>query len=66
LALMHQIWLDVVKDPSLAGAHHYHVVGLALEELRRELNGEQRAELLRRLEGEVHRPDDGSPPKSLD
>ena len=64
LALMHQIWLDVVKDPSLAGAHHYHVVGLALEELRRELNSEQRAELLRRLEEEVHRPEDGSPPKS--
>ncbi|MGB9071466.1 MAG: APC family permease [Terriglobales bacterium] len=64
LALMHQIWLDVVRDPSLAGAHHYHVVGLALEELRRELSSEKRAELLRRLEGEVHRPEDGSPPKS--
>jgi len=54
LDLMHQVWLDITSDPKYAGAHHYHVVALALEELRRELNGEQRAELLAKLLDEMH------------
>jgi hypothetical protein len=62
IALMHQIWLEVVKDPKLAGAHHYHVVALALEELKRELSSEKRAELMNQLEQEVQRSPDKSPP----
>jgi len=62
LALMHQIWLDVVRNPQLAGAHHYHVVGLALEELQQELRSDKRDELLQRIEREVHRSHDDSPP----
>ena len=64
LALMHQIWLEVVRNPSLAGAHHYHVVGLALQELLEELRSDKRAELLKRIEQEVHQSEDGTPPDS--
>jgi nucleotide-binding universal stress UspA family protein len=55
LALMHQVWLDITSDPKYAGTHHYHIVALALEELRRELDSDQRAELLAKLLDEMHR-----------
>jgi len=56
LELMHRVWLDVTSDPRYAGAHHYHIVALALEELQRELKGDdQRAELLAKLLDEMQR-----------
>jgi amino acid transporter len=57
IELMHQVWLDITSDPKYCGAHHYHVVALALEELRRELNSDQRAEILAKLLDEMHRND---------
>src|SRR5246127_1487826 len=54
--LMHRLWLNITADPRFAGAHHYHVVALALEELQRELSTEQRAELLQKLQEEMNRP----------
>jgi amino acid transporter len=54
--LMHRLWLDITTDPRFSGAHHYHVVALALEELQRELSTEQRAELLQKLFDEMNRP----------
>ncbi|HZW81470.1 MAG TPA: APC family permease [Candidatus Deferrimicrobiaceae bacterium] len=54
--LMHKLWLDITTDPNYAGAHHYHIVALALEELQRELGTEQRAQLLQKLQEEMHRP----------
>jgi amino acid transporter len=54
--LMHRLWLDITTDPRFAGAHHYHVVALALEELQRELSTEQRAQLLQKLFDEMNRP----------
>jgi amino acid transporter len=54
--LMHKLWLDITKDPRFAGAHHYHIVALALEELKRELSTEQRAQLLQKLQEEMNRP----------
>jgi amino acid transporter len=54
--LMHKLWLDITTDPNYAGAHHYHIVALALEELQRELGTEQRAQLLQKLQDEMHRP----------
>src|SRR6202453_4580355 len=51
--LMHKLWLDITTDPKYAGAHHYHIVALALEELRRELSTEQRTELLQKLQEEI-------------
>jgi hypothetical protein len=66
IELMHQVWLDITSDPKYCGAHHYHVVALALEELRRELNSDQRAEVLAKLLDEMHRNDalrgDSKPP----
>jgi len=56
LELMHCVWLDVTSDPRFAGAHHYHIVALALEELQRELkSGDQRAEVLAKLLDEMNR-----------
>ncbi|HTS34704.1 MAG TPA: APC family permease [Candidatus Solibacter sp.] len=53
--LMHKLWLDITADPKYAGAHHYHIVALALEELKRELTTEQRAQLLTKLQEEMNR-----------
>ena len=36
--LMHRLWLNITADPKYAGAHHYHIMALALEELQRELS----------------------------
>ena len=58
--LMHKLWLNITRDPKFAGAHHYHIVALALEELQRELSTEQRAELLQKLQEEMNRRDGGS------
>jgi len=52
--LMHQLWLNITADPKFAGAHHYHIVALALEELKRELSTEQRAQLLQKLQEEMN------------
>ncbi|HVN17710.1 MAG TPA: APC family permease [Dongiaceae bacterium] len=54
--LMHKLWLDITRDPKFAGAHHYHIVSLALEELQKELSTEQRAQLLEKLQDEMNRP----------
>lgn len=54
--LMHKLWLNVTSDPKFAGAHHYHIVALALEELQRELSTEQRAQLLEKLQDEMNHP----------
>src|SRR5277367_6560121 len=68
LELMHKVWLDITSDPKYCGAHHYHVVALALEELRRELNSDQRAEVLAKLLDEMHRDEapkgESKPPDS--
>jgi hypothetical protein len=55
LDLLHRIWLEVTADPRFAGAHHYHVVAVALEELQRELRSEKRAEVLDKLWQELQR-----------
>jgi amino acid transporter len=64
--LMHKLWLDITTDPKYAGAHHYHIVALALEELQRELSTEQRAQLLQKLLEEMNRSGDGSAPATPD
>jgi amino acid transporter len=56
--LMHKLWLQITTDPKFAGAHHYHIVALALEELQRELSTEQRAQLLQKLQEEMDRSGD--------
>jgi amino acid transporter len=66
--LMHQLWLNITADPKFAGAHHYHIVALALEELKRELSTEQRAGLLQKLQEEMNAParDEGEEESELD
>jgi hypothetical protein len=64
IGLMHNVWLDITRDPRFAGAHHYHVVALALEELQKELKGDQRQQLLDRLEREIRQGQDGNSPSS--
>jgi amino acid transporter/nucleotide-binding universal stress UspA family protein len=64
IGLMHNVWLDITKDPRFAGAHHYHVVALALEQLQRELKSGARQELLDRLEREIRQGQDGDGPPS--
>ena len=54
--LMHKLWLNITTDPKFAGAHHYHIVALALEELQRELSTEQRTQLLQKLQEEMKGP----------
>src|SRR5579862_1350415 len=56
IELMHRLWLNITSDPKFAGAHHYHVMALALEELQRELSSEQRAQLLQKLQDDMNRP----------
>ena len=53
LRLMHDIWLELTRDPKYAGLHHYHVVGTALKELRGRLNGSGREDALRDIETEL-------------
>jgi hypothetical protein len=60
--LMHKLWLNITTDPKFAGAHHYHIVALALEELQRELSTEQRTQLLQKLLEEMNRSGDASGP----
>jgi amino acid transporter len=60
--LMHKLWLDITTDPKYAGAHHYHIVALALEELQRELSTEQRAQLLQKLLEEMNRSSNPTSP----
>jgi len=62
--LMHKVWLDITRDPRFAGAHHYHVVALALEQLQRELRGGTREELLDKLEKEIQASEDKDLPPS--
>jgi hypothetical protein len=67
IGLMHNVWLDVTKDPRFAGAHHYHVVALALEQLQQELKGGERKELLDRLEHEIRKDEtENLPPSTSD
>jgi nucleotide-binding universal stress UspA family protein len=64
IGLMHNVWLDITKDPRFAGAHHYHVVALALQQLQKELKSGSRQELLDRLEQEIRQGQDGKSPSS--
>jgi len=55
LELLHRLWLEVTSDPNFAGAHHYHVIAVALEQLERDLKGERRNEILEMLSQELQK-----------
>lgn len=56
LELMHRVWLEITSNPQFAGAHHYHIVNVALQELQKELNSATRDEVLAKLSEEINRP----------
>jgi amino acid transporter len=58
LKLMHDIWLELTRDPKFSHMHHYHVVSVALQELHARLHGKDRQQALAELEEEVDRDDD--------
>jgi len=55
LELLHRLWLEVTSDPNFAGAHHYHVIAVALEQLERDLKSERRSEILEMLSQELQK-----------
>ena len=56
LDLLHHLWLEITSDPRFAGAHHYHIVAVALEELERDLHNENsRQEVLQKLWDELQK-----------
>ncbi len=61
LRLMHDIWLELTRDPKYSGLHHYHVVGTALRELRERLQGTERTSALNDIETELKRTDEEPP-----
>ncbi|HEY3928977.1 MAG TPA: APC family permease [Candidatus Koribacter sp.] len=64
LKLMHDIWLELTRDPKYAGLHHYHVVGTALREFRERLHGSERAEALEDIDSDLKRSPGDDPPVS--
>ena len=58
LKLMHDLWLELTRDPKFSHLHHYHVVSVALQELHARLHSAERDQALAELEEEVDREDD--------
>jgi amino acid transporter len=50
---LHNVWLEMTKEPELASLHHYHIVRLAVEEMNKKLKGANRQELVDRLKREI-------------
>jgi hypothetical protein len=46
---IHQLWLEITKVPGYENIHHGDVVTFALGRLRTELNGSQKAEIIRQI-----------------
>jgi amino acid transporter len=58
LDLLHHLWLDITSDPRFAGAHHYHVIAVALQELEQELHSGKKTEVLDKLWRELQKRSD--------
>lgn len=55
LDLLHELWLRLTHDGFGSRLHHRDVVGVALRRLKRDLEGEKRAEILKDFDEEVRR-----------
>jgi amino acid transporter len=56
MRLIHDVWLELTKDPEFRNLHHYHVVSLAMRDLRDDLRGgARRDELIRQLKDELRK-----------
>ncbi len=51
--LLHDIWLELTRDPAYSGLHHYHVMAVALRELQDELHSHRREDLMKVLRAEL-------------
>jgi hypothetical protein len=60
---IHRVWLDATADPELASLHHYHIVRVAVEDLRHSMHGNGREEVLEQLKSEIRR--EPEPAKTL-
>jgi amino acid transporter len=54
-ALIHDLWLEITSDPEFRYLHHYHVVSVAVKELKKQLHGKRRQELLQSLKDELRK-----------
>jgi amino acid transporter len=52
---IHNVWLEATADPELALLHHYHIVRVAVEDLRQTMHGEGRDAVLEQLKSEMNR-----------
>lgn len=55
MRLIHDVWLELTRDPEFRNLHHYHVISLAMRDLREDLRGSRRAELIQQLKDELRR-----------
>jgi hypothetical protein len=55
MRVIHDVWLELTKDPEFSNLHHYHVISLAMRNLREELSDSRRAELIQKLKDELRR-----------
>jgi amino acid transporter len=54
--LLHNVWLDVTRDPELSSLHHYHLVRVAVEEFEKKLRDpEQRKRAIDELKDELQK-----------
>lgn len=53
IKLMHQIWLQVTRNPEFNRLHHYHVLAVALRDLQSKLEGSRHSEVLSDLREEM-------------
>jgi hypothetical protein len=55
LDLIHRLWLEAVSEVGL-DLHHRDIVRVALDDLRQDLQGKRRGDVLGRLRRQAHRP----------
>ncbi len=55
IKLMHDIWLQITRDPQYANLHHYHVVVVALHALQQRLDGSESTQALSDIREEIKR-----------
>jgi amino acid transporter len=55
IKLMHDIWLQITRDPQYSSLHHYHVVAVALRELQQRLAGTDGSQALIDIREEIER-----------
>jgi amino acid transporter len=53
LDLLHSLWLEITAIPEFSDAHHYHVVSVALHELRGQLGNANAAAVIQALSREI-------------